>query len=339
MPTTRKEWEKELKRFGRGVRLPSGLLLDGDERSLRVVLPADATTANMQSDKAAFEAWCLALHVAGARRITLSWSDTLGKDGHSNRFRHRVTRFGALFRDWFEIDPSLARTVYDPIPPRRNPADPVRWVLNVESRPRESEMPHGRFSIDASEHDLELAISTEPVLSRLKERLGLLHLGRQLPVGTFDGRVSGKEEAAVFTAKKSAIDLWGLGKDGRLVLFELKNRKNKKAGALSELFFYATLMREVQKQKGNVRFDDRPKLPHFSYQNIEGTSGIDAYILAPSPHPLLVGREYSVLRELNAAFEAAGEPIRVGVCTFDASGTFSPIEVPQRPLPDRALGS
>lgn len=160
MSTTRKEWEKELKRFGRGVRLPSGLRLDGDERSLRVVLPPDATTANMQSDKAAFEAWCLALHVAGARRVTLSWTDTLDKGGHANRFRHRVTRFGALFHDWFEVDASLAPAVHDPIPPRRDQEEPVRWILNVESMPREGERPRGRFGVDASEHELELAIAT-----------------------------------------------------------------------------------------------------------------------------------------------------------------------------------
>lgn len=120
------------------------------------------------------------------------------------------------------------------------------------------------------------------------------------------------------------------------MLFELKNRKNKKAGALSELFFYATLMREVQNK--NVKFDERPALEHASYQSIVGTSGIDAFVLAPSPHPLLTGDDHSVLRELNGAFERAGEPIRFGVCTFDSSGNFSPTNVPRPPV-GRAVGS
>lgn len=323
---SRGDWEKALrKRFGPTTRLPGKISVSGETKSVRVVLPEHATTANMQSDNAAFEAWCLALRAAGAQSITLSWTDELGTDGHSNRFRFRVHRFKKLFDGWFHVDRARASEVSrDPLPPRKWPEQKARFLLNVSSTSRAPESQRGRFALDASEHDLELAIVAEPLATRLKQRYRLTYLARQLPVGTFDGVVSDRKDARLFTGGKSAIDLWGLAEDGRLVLFELKNEKNRKAGALSELLFYALLMRELQ--HANVRFDERPDLPN-SYQAIAGTSGVHAAVLAPAPHPILTGGDHAVLRELNAAFAASAEPIRFGVCTFDADGEFSPLPV------------
>jgi hypothetical protein len=315
--TTKSEWQERLQRFGKQVRLPSRLSLSGDETALRVVLPEGAASKNMQTDEAAFEAWCLALRRAGARRITLSVRGALGPDGHANRFRHRVARFCALFPDWFGLAPELAVSIADMIPPATVPGGAARWVLNVASKPRNDGGP-GRLALNASEHDLELAIMSSP---RFREAFGLRYVGRQLPVGVFDGVVTTKK--TVFTARKSAIDLWGLARDSdRLVLFELKNDRNVKAGALSELFFYATLMRAVQ--TGTVRFDDHPRHTGPGYRDIPKTSGVDAFILAPRPHPVLAGDDFSVISTLNAAFAASGEPIRFGVAVVDADGTFHP---------------
>lgn len=64
----------------------------------------------------------------------------------------------------------------------------------------------------------------------------------QWPVGLFHDSV--RNENHVFTGSKSAIDLIAVD-DDTLLLFELKNGKNAKGGALSETFFYACVMRDA----------------------------------------------------------------------------------------------
>ena len=54
-------------------------------------------------------------------------------------------------------------------------------------------------------------------------------------------RAEGKQ---IFTGGKSAIDLIGI-RDDTLVLFELKKSGNRKVGAVSELLFYASVMRDA----------------------------------------------------------------------------------------------
>jgi hypothetical protein len=325
--SAKKLWRNHLADcFGKTVRLPSRIDVEDTDGNLCVSLPRGAPIANMQTDEAAFEAWCLALKSAGAKKITLSWRGglyddaegklSLGMIGHANRFRHRVNRFSRLFPAWFDVDPKLASSVSEMIPAAPGPDGTARWVLNVEQKQRNDAGTSGPFHLSASEHDLELAISRS---SLFRERFSLEHVSRQLPVGMFDGLVA--KRTAIFTGQKSAIDLWGIVRGSRrLALFELKNAANKKAGALSELFFYATLLREVQ--RGTVRFDRAPVLSEPSYQDIAKTTGIDAYVLAPKTHPLLLGNGQSVIDMLNVAFEQAGEPIKFGLAEVQADQDF-----------------
>jgi len=78
-------------------------------------------------------------------------------------------------------------------------------------------------------------------------------LDRQFPVGVFDGIPT--KASAIFTGGKSAIDLVGIGHDSSFWLFELKAEKNIKVGALSELFFYSMVVRDVLLRR--FGFDDR----------------------------------------------------------------------------------
>jgi hypothetical protein len=326
MAMTRADWEQRLQQFGPRVRLPSRIDLQGDEGALRVTLPAGAPSQNMQVDDAAFEAWCLALRACGARRMTLAWDGDMVPDGHVNRFTHRVARFWALFREWFEVAPEHAPSICEMLPPAHGPGGTARWVLNVESSPRTTYEGTDAVELDAAEHKLELAITAS---QSFKDAFELKHVGRQLPVGVFDRVVTSSQ--SVFTARKSAIDIWGLSRPSeRLALFELKNEANAKAGALSELFFYATLMREVQ--KGAVRFAVLPRTGEApTYADICSTRGVDAFILAPRPHPLLSGDDYSILRTLNGALEDALEPIRFGIGLIETGNNFVKfIPVPRR---------
>lgn len=253
--------------------------------------------------------------------MTLEWSGSLAQGGHVNRFLHRVTHYRALFHEWFTIATNQESQVRGVLEPSLEEERHARWVLNVESKPRDAK--GGRFALDASEHDLELAIVNQPAVSRaFRGAFRLGHVARQLPVGVFDRVVA--TERAVFTHGKSAIDLWGLSRDSsRLALFELKNEENVKAGALSELFFYATLLRAVQKKV--VRFSVTPDVDGPGYHDIPSTEGIDAFILAPRAHPILAGDGLSVLATLNAAFASAGEPIRFGLGVIQRDGIFLPV--------------
>ena len=320
--TYKESWERKLQeRFGANVRLPRDVAIEGEGSAPRVMLLATALGTNMQTDAAAFEPWCLALRLAGAERVTLGWNGSLSPGGQTNRFLHRVTHYRALFHAWFTVAAEQAPQVRDVLDPSLDDDGRARWVLNTESEPRQEQC--GRFALDASEHELELAIVNQPALSRaFRGAFRLRHVARQLPVGVFDRVIT--TELAVFTHRKSAIDLWGLSRDSsRLALFELKNEENVKAGALSELFFYATLLRQVQ--KGLARFSATPDGDGPSYGDIPSTEGIDAFVLAPRAHPILAGDGLSVLATLNTALAAAGEPIRFGLGVIQRDGIFLPV--------------
>jgi hypothetical protein len=333
MTTDRASWESRLKRqFGEGVRIPGAIRLSGDTESLLVTLPSDAPTSNMQTDEAAFEVWCLALKAARAKRITLAWDPIdLGsgdekrrvRTRHWNRFLYRVHQFRRL-NAWFSVDDGGAAARL--LDSRRG------WVLNVPTgRRRPDEL--GKFTVDAEERMIELNIAFDKRISLLFcDAFDLATVERQLPVGVFTKTVAA--DTAVFTRAKSAIDLWGIS-GARLVLFELKNADNVKAGALSELFLYATLMREVQAK--TLPFGIARK--NGSHQRVPDTIGIDAFVLAPKVHPLLTGDGHSVLRLLNEAFAEAGEPVAFGTATFDGRPRFVPTRVAPPSRTDRAIAS
>jgi hypothetical protein len=83
------------------------------------------------------------------------------------------------------------------------------------------------------------------------------------------------------------------------VLVELKKGGNSKTGAISELLFYASVMRDVL--LGKFQFEKRatPRNCVISPQDIRCCSKIRAILAAPELHPLI--RDMSILGELNAA--------------------------------------
>jgi hypothetical protein len=335
MSVDRAVWESRLKqRFGKGIRIPGAIRLSGDAESLRITLPSSAPTVNMQTDESAFEVWCLALKAAEAKRITLAWDpidlgekdeDRRLRTRHWNRFLYRVHQFRRL-NAWFRAeDMGAAARLIDS---RRG------WVLNVPNGRRPPDE-LGDFAVDAEERTIELNIAFDQRISRLFcGAFDLAIVERQLPVGVFTETVTA--DTAVFTRAKSAIDLWGIS-GTRLALFELKNADNVKAGALSELFLYATLMREVQ--ANTLAFNVTNRSKSGSHHRIPETVGIDAFVLAPKVHPLLTGDGHSVLRLLNEAFADAGEPIAFGIATFDGRPRFVPTRVAPRPTTERAIAS
>ena len=100
----------------------------------------------------------------------------------------------------------------------------------------------------------------------------------QLPVGVKQDGIS------FFAGSKAAIDLWGMN-ENELTIIELKY-ENELVGIISELFFYASLMRDIvlgRISKPNAVLSHEKAL----YNNIEKMSVIHARMLADVYHPLV----------------------------------------------------
>jgi hypothetical protein len=286
----RRAWNAGHSDDPRPIRLPGTWHIDGDlETGLHIRLPDAVSDANMQEDASAFEPFTLAIAVwLDVPRISLSWSSAKAT-GHLRRLQYRAARWAALF-PWFSA-PAVEST--------------SDLVLNLAQEVREGAQSDAPAVLEeASENEVELHFARDGGRA-LKAVLGLEHLGRQLPVGTFVRTVS--KDSAHFPGRKASVDLWGVQGD-LLHLIELKKARNTKAGALSELFFYSMLLRDVQ--SGVICFagaDD-------STQRILATNRIKADILAPSFHSLL---EVRLFAALNAALEARRWPVQFGLLRFD----------------------
>ena len=144
-----------------------------------------------------------------------------------------------------------------------------------------------------SERDLEMALEISPAF---RAELGLDRVMRQWPVGLFNENVS--RDNRVFSGGKSAIDLMGI-RGRTLVLVELKKRGNDKVGALSELIFYSSVMRDALKGVFEFEGGSRARSAGITRDHLADCSDISAALLAPSIHPLL--RDQAIITRLNQA--------------------------------------
>jgi hypothetical protein len=294
----------------RNIRLPSQdqIKFDGEIDCVTVTMKPKAIVANLQTNAAAFEAWSLALRVwCEVKKIQLRWESpsvsTANERCHYQRFLYRAARFRSLFQEWFDLPPEP-----------REEADALGngvFCLNVpgdrsaiEAPINGDEMPE---STRKAEADLENYLWNPKTSKAFKEKFGLEQVGRQFPVGLFRNSVA--RDNRIFTGAKSAIDLVGIGK-GALWLFELKAGANIPAGILSELIFYASVMRDsIPGPAGQAaRFQFDPRKPEngmaVSATNVrgcdlKGCKRIEAVLLGEKFHPL-VG-DSRIIRTLNEA--------------------------------------
>ena len=284
----------------RKVKLPSsGIYFGGDRGSATVSMGARATCRNMQRDDAAFDAWALVLRVwCDVQRVRLGWQvPDNTEDPHYQRFLYRVQHFARLF-DWFEIElPERLQTL--------KIADGGSYVLNVPIGDRSPKDITGTLA-ELSEDALEHTLLSPAVQKRLCALIGAEQLYRQIPVGVFAARVARANR--IFAGGKSAIDLVATHKDGTISVFELKGRDNCKVGAVSELFFYAMVLRDVA--CGRFSFAAAAQEPLGA---IAMAKRVRAYVLAPDFHPLLDGIGAGILDTLTAAMDRSDSPHRVPV--------------------------
>ena len=273
----------------RSIRLPRGVSFFGEDKEVQVSLSADGIMANMQSNEAAFEGWCLALRRWCEVEVVLQWTPplpnpTASHRQHYQRFLYRAARFQSLF-DWFriearhEIEVSAARAL------ERRPL-----FLNVGGA-------RGPERENASEGDSESALEHR----LLKSGDFAAHYDfargtrdRQLPVGLFsEKRPSRKSQ--IFPGGKGAIDLVCLNAD-TIWLFELKAGGNIPVGTVTELFFYTSLIRDAL-HGDPITF--APALPEVRIQPeaLSKVTRIEGVMLGHNVHPLLDSKLISILNE------------------------------------------
>ena len=297
-----KKWQGLLQERGEALKncqFPADrqIKIYGTRELVTVEMSLAGIAGNMQSDAAAFEAWTLALLVhCGVNTVNFRLKDDVAIPAagdkeyrHFQRFLYRMHRFQELFAE-IEIDPALRgggaalklgadRKLNQPSP--------------VSNRGMSGAFLDNFFG--ASESDLEKAIERSPAFRR---RFDLKKVMRQWPIGLFDQKVAKRNY--IFTGGKSAIDLIGVRGD-TLYLFELKKRGNRKAGAISELFFYASVMRDALEEEALFKFEPQHPTTNFSISavDIRKCRSIVAVLLAPDFHPLI--SEHKIIARLNKA--------------------------------------
>jgi hypothetical protein len=271
----------------------------GNQDEVTITVKAKGLDGNMQTNAAAFEAWALVLLChCQVHRIKIALEPDAEKlsGGHVGRFLYRLHRFHELFPDEIEPDAKLRNSA-------RALNGAIKRVLNqpLSDRPPIVEERDRRFvavsapSRNVSESKLEKALECSRSFS---EKFVLKKVMRQWPVGLFEGRVAKDDQIRIFTGGKSAIDLIGVS-DDRLVLFELKTDLNRNVGAISELLFYASVMRDAI--RGEFQFEQQslPKNCAVTRDDILSCSNIRAVLIAPRMHPLI--QNPAIVRKLNAA--------------------------------------
>ena len=271
----------------RNIKLPSGIHFKEQGGIVRLELSASGVTGNMQYDAGAFEAWCLALHRWCRFRVDLTWElppegTTAAQLCHYERFLYRVARFKALFSEWFVIEPSLEKEI------SKARALAQTCYLNVEDDKRDTTEKLG----DNPERRMELMLLRS---ARFAEHYGLSDGTRDIhfPVGLFEGAKS--RDTRIFPGGAANIDLVCLSGE-TFWLFELKAKQNYSVGVFTELFFYASVIRDALRG-GHFEFVPARGETAIQPEALKSVTHIEAVMLAHKIHPLLDFRLISILNE------------------------------------------
>ncbi len=311
-----RDWENLLRRSDdfSNCRFPDQdeIGVEGSQDLVTLTIRTKGLYENMQGDAAAFESWSLALLCrCGVKRVAIRLDEEPGdREGlvHFERLLYRLAKFAELFPEEISIDSSIAAR-------SKVVSSKGRLFLNEpgdRSASIDGELERRFEAIIAnpathSERDLEMALEVSPAF---RAELGLDRVMRQWPVGLFHESVS--RDSRVFSGGKSAIDLMGI-RGRTLVLVELKKQGNNKVGALSELIFYSSVMRDALNGRFEFEGGSRERNTPITRDHLANCLDISAVLLAPSIHPLL--RDPAIITRLNLAAARCWEdrPVRFEV--------------------------
>ena len=280
----REEFKKSNK-IRRNIKLPKtqdiGFVVE--DNIVKIKLSEKCVLSNMQSDIGAFDGWAIVLKRWGNYdKVIVTWDIPAEiENGHYQRFLFRIKNFYQDYKSWFSIDEKCIKLL-DGLTIK----DGNEYFLNIPGNRQGSESIKG-------EAVLEERLVNGDLKDQLKKITSARMLDKQLPVGVFDGPVS--KVTSIFTRGKSAIDIWGLNSLNELLLFELKTGSNYKVGIISELYFYVSVMKMVQKRV--FKYGDEKIKKENVWNNIPKTKNIKAYFLSPNLHPLIDNKVLELLNQ------------------------------------------
>lgn len=272
----------------------------------------------MQNDSAAFEGWILILKYwlpDEIEYVELDFEvrdDLMCKYGcseacHYNRFLYRLFSMSRIFPTWFFINESKKDTVFKFM----NRIKSNTFVLNRAQDERKSVI--GSINM---ERQIESWFVFHEGKELLSERWNIdeTKLFNQLPTGVFINEIS--ECNALFSKGASAIDIWGIDKDGQtLHVIELKCGINKGLGVIGETLFYTSLMYDTCIAKESLfsfgRYGTAPDTSDAIAIRNGGKkfNRLMAHILAEDYHPLFTKGVEDIIRDglanLNIGFDKA----------------------------------
>lgn len=294
--------------------LPSGIEFSIKGRALNVFIKN--VTQNMQNDSAAFEGWILILKCwlsDKIERVVLDFEsreDLMCKYGfpearHYNRFLYRLYNMLRTFPAWFSVEKEKMDTIRDFIGWVKS----KNLVLNHSLSEREEV---------SDTKKMERQIESWFVFCEGKELLSKCwnideeKLFNQLPVGVFIDEIT--KENHVFPGGTSAIDIWGIDKDGQgLHLIELKCGQNSGLGVIGEILCYTFIIYDTCiAQKPLFKFGKSGSTPETRDTAAIKNGGkkfkhLTAYILAEEYHPLFSDEVADLicggLKNLNISFK------------------------------------
>lgn len=269
----------------KNIDVPKSIKFKESENSLILTMNSSCVNANMQENRAAFEAWALVARAKGYDKVILEEEkniDVKSKE-HYNRFLYRAYCFDKLF-DWFILSDNLAKKVQEFY---YKYFENKKLIYNVPIN-KAKEPIHPEAIAE------EYFVNNKEITNELL-KTNVENFYSQLPVGTFYEKKS--NSTRVFTGGKSAIDFWGI--EGNILnIVELKVKRNKSLGVLSELFFYVCLMRDFHIKKLASPCTEEG-IRGFNTIRNANLKMIKGYILTENIHP-----------QLEIAFEELGKAFR-----------------------------
>ena len=283
------------------VSLPKGIEFNLEDGVLTLTVQGKGVVANMQTDGSAFEGWaiCLKSWMKEVERVVVGWKcpvysknpkEMNRQEKHYNRFLLRAAFFEEIY-PWVSIE-AKNKVEVEGIKPLIH-----RLVVNY---------PKTEAKRTAQNEEAKLE----------RKLVGMFkNLRHQLPVGLFEDSVS--IDSAFTPRGASQIDIWQL--DGNILkIYELKCKENKAVGIISELMYYANVMRllvegtiKYQESLKNKKRDYRGEKVLYDALTEKGINKIEALFWVFNFHPLIEGHLYDVLKIMNQS--EANVTVKYGV--------------------------
>ena len=281
--------KERLQEKNRRIRLPKAIEFKLDGGELRLTVSGKGVVANMQDNGSAFEGWaiCIKSRMKEVEKVVVGWEqpdysrdlkEKNRQQKHYNRFRLRAAFFEENY-SWVSIAEKNKKEVEDV---KKSIPSLVVNYPSTEASPTAQN--------DEAKLERELIENNK-------------NMRHQLPVGLFTDEVLTEN---TFTPRgASQIDIWEL-EGNVLKIYELKHAGNKAVGIISELVYYANVMRLLV--EGTINYPESLKNKKKDYRGEKALykavtekeiRQIDALFLASDFHPLIGDNLENILNIMN----------------------------------------